>query len=782
MDLLNSSEDSLILGQYAERAYLEYAVSVVKGRALPDVSDGQKPVQRRILYAMHELGLSSQAKPRKSAAVVGDVLGKFHPHGDQSVYDALVRMAQDFSLRYPLIDGQGNFGSRDGDGAAAMRYTEARLTPIAQLLLDELDEATVGFQKNYDGSYDEPILLPARLPMLLLNGASGIAVGMATEMPAHNLREIAAAAVALIKNPDLSVADLLRYCPGPDYATGAQLISPASVIEEVYTSGRGSVRLRARYHIEDRARGQWQVVFDQLPPQVSSQKILEEIEELTNPKIKAGKKSLSPEQAQLKQDVLSVLDRVRDESGKDAAVRLVFEPKSKNQNQDEFVAALLAHTSLENNCSINLVAIGIDGRPAQKNLLNLLSEWIAFRFQVVQKRTQFQLNKVQDRIHILQGRQTVFLQVERVIKVIREADDPKADLIAEFGLSEIQADDILEMRLRQLVRLEAFKIEKELNDLQDSAERLNILLGDANAMKKQIIKEIEQDAKKFGDDRRTVIEEASRAQTTKRISNDPVTVIISQKGWLRIRQGHELSADLSFKTGDALYAQFMCMSSHHLLAFGSDGRVYSVALNGLNTGRGDGIPMVSLIDLAPESHLMHFYAAPLEQELILAVSNGYGFLTQVGDMVGRMRAGKQYVTISSDETLLPPLPVSSLLASSLGAKGNATGNATTILACLTHSGFLLTFSASDLKRLVAGGKGMMLQKIQSGDYLLGIARVSDKGVVISGQDKKHKAISETLNTDALRMHFLKRGHKGLPCNKTLKKSMMYFLEITDAPL
>jgi topoisomerase-4 subunit A len=358
--------EALTLASFAERAYLDYAISVVKGRALPDVCDGQKPVQRRILFAMNELGLNSSAKPRKSAAVVGDVLGKLHPHGDQSVYDALVRMAQDFSLRYPLIDGQGNFGSRDGDGAAAMRYTEARLTPIAKLLMDEIDQGTVDFQPNYDGTTEEPKLLPARLPMVLLNGASGIAVGLATEIPSHNLTEVAKAAVALIRNPAMKQAELMEYIPGPDFPGGGQIITPASAIAEMYASGRGSMKVRARWKIEDMARGQWQAVVTELPPGVSSQKVLEEIEELTNPKIKTGKKTLSPEQVALKQVILSVLDTVRDESGKDAPVRLVLEPKSKNQDQAEFMQMLLAHTSLESSASINLVMIGGDGRPRQK--------------------------------------------------------------------------------------------------------------------------------------------------------------------------------------------------------------------------------------------------------------------------------------------------------------------------------------------------------------------------------------------------------------------------------
>lgn len=404
--------DSLALAGYAQRAYLEYALSVVKGRALPDVCDGLKPVQRRILYSMDRMGLgysgptrSAAAKPVKSARVVGDVLGRFHPHGDQSAYDALVRMAQDFSQRYPLIDGQGNFGSRDGDGAAAMRYTEARLAKITRLLLEEIDEGTVDFQPNYDGREQEPRQLPARLPFALLNGASGIAVGLATEIPSHNLREVADACVALIKSPKLSDDELFALLPGPDYPGGGQIISPATDIADAYKTGRGSLKVRARWKIEDLARGQWQLVVTELPPGTSAQKVLEEIEELTNPKVKTGKKALTPEQTQLKGTVLAVLDEVRDESSKDAPVRIVFEPKSRTIGQDELINTLLAHTSLETSSSINLTSVGLDGRPVQKSLRQMLVEWIDFRQQTITRRSQHRLQKVLDRIHILEGRQ-----------------------------------------------------------------------------------------------------------------------------------------------------------------------------------------------------------------------------------------------------------------------------------------------------------------------------------------------------------------------------------------
>ena len=459
-NLPSESDDSLVLSNYAERAYLDYAISVVKGRALPELADGQKPVQRRILFSMNEMNLKADAKPVKSARVVGDVLGKFHPHGDQSAYDALVRLAQNFSLRYPLIDGQGNFGSRDGDGAAAMRYTEARLTKIASLLLDEINQGTVDFIPNYDGSMEEPALLPARLPFVLLNGASGIAVGMATEIPSHNLKEVAAASIAVLKNPKISEEEVLSLIPGPDFPGGGQIISSTEEISEIYKIGRGSLKVRARWTIEELARGQWKLVINELPPNTSSQKVLQEIEELTNPKVKTGKKTLTAEQNSLKQATLALLDSVRDESSKDAAERIVIEPKTKNIDETEFSNFLLANTSLESNASINLVMIGTDGRPRQKGILSIIQEWAQFRIETVTRRTQHRLGKVKDRIHILEGRQLVLLNIDKVIQIIRNSDEPKIDLMDAFKLSDRQAEDILEIRLRQLARLEAIKIEQ----------------------------------------------------------------------------------------------------------------------------------------------------------------------------------------------------------------------------------------------------------------------------------------------------------------------------------
>src|SRR6201986_1473508 len=425
------------------------------------------------------LAFTGTAGPKavKSARVVGDVLGKYHPHGDTAAYDALVRMAQDFSQRYPLIDGQGNFGSRDGDGAAAMRYTEARLTPIARLLLAELDEGTVDFMPNYDGSNEEPKGLPARLPFVLLNGASGIAVGLATEVPSHNLREVAEAAIAMLKNDKLGDDELYAAIPGPDFPGGGQIISSEADIRDVYSTGRGSLKGRARWKIEDLARGQWQLIVTELPPGASTQRVLEEIEELTNPKIKAGKKALSAEQLQLKATLLAVLDAARDESGREASVRLVFEPKSRTISPQELVNTLLAHTSLESSASINLTMIGGDGRPTLKSLRQILVEWTTFRAHTVKLRTEHRLSNVLARIHILEGRQLVLLNIDEVIRIIRESDEPKPALIEAFKLTEIQADDILDIRLRQLARLEAIKIQQQLDEARIQQQKLEDILS-----------------------------------------------------------------------------------------------------------------------------------------------------------------------------------------------------------------------------------------------------------------------------------------------------------------
>ena len=755
--------EALTLSTFAERAYLDYAISVVKGRALPDVCDGQKPVQRRILYAMNELGLNSTAKPRKSAAVVGDVLGKLHPHGDQSVYDALVRMAQDFSLRYPLIDGQGNFGSRDGDGAAAMRYTEARLTPIAKLLMDEIGMGTVDFQPNYDGSTEEPKLLPARLPMVLLNGASGIAVGLATEIPSHNLAEVAKAAVAMIRDPKITHAELMAIMPGPDFPGGGQIITPPSQIQDMYASGRGSMKVRARWKIEELARGQWQAVVTELPPGTSSQKVLEEIEELTNPKIKLGKKALSPDQVALKALILNSLDTIRDESGRAAPVRLVFEPKSKNQDQTEFMLMLLAHTSLESSTSINLVMIGGDGRPRQKGLGDILREWIAFRFETVTRRTGYKLGKVKDRIHILEGREAILLNIDKVIQIIRNSDEPKAALIEAFKLSERQADDILEIRLRQLARLETIKIQQELAELRKEEKSLQDLLDNPGSMKRAIIREIEADAKQFGDARRTLIEEAQKAVAEQKVVDEPVTVIISEKGWVRARTGigHD-AAQFTFKAGDSLHGAFECRTVDTLLGFGNNGKIYSVPVSALPNARGDGVPITTLCDMSGGTpgnavRILHYFAGNGATNLLLATSAGYGFVAKAGDMASRLKGGKSFITLDDGDVPLEPKIIPA---------------AASAVACLTEGTRLLVFGLDEMKTLTKGGTGVKLIELEGKDKLLAVQPITQRGVVVSGIGRGAKPQDVSLGATGLADHFGKRSRKGKALASKLKPVKM----------
>jgi len=772
------TDDALNLANYAQRAYLEYALSVVKGRALPDVCDGQKPVQRRILYSMDRMGLgysgNTAAKPVKSARVVGDVLGRYHPHGDTAAYDALVRMAQDFSQRYPLIDGQGNFGSRDGDGAAAMRYTEARLSRITSLLLDEIDMGTVDFVPNYDGSTEEPRQLPARLPFTLLNGASGIAVGLATEIPSHNLREVADACVALVKNDKLSDEELLAIIPGPDYCGGGQIISPASDIADAYRTGRGSLKVRARWKIEDLARGQWQLVVTELPPGVSSQKVLEEIEELTNPKVKAGKKALTQDQQLLKASVLAVLDVVRDESSKDAPVRLVFEPKTSKIEQQELITTLLAHTSLETSAPINMTMVGIDGKPVQKSLRQILTEWISFRQTTITRRSQHRLAKVLDRIHILEGRQLVLLSIDEVIHIIRNSDEPKAALIERFKLSDRQAEDILEIRLRQLARLEAIKIEQELSELRGEQGKLEEILGSPAALRRLMVKEIEQDAKTFADPRRTLIQEEKKAVAEVKVVDEPVTVVISQKGWVRARQGHGHAAgSFAFKAGDGLYGTFECRTVDQLIVFGTNGRVYSVPVAALPGARGDGQPITTLIELETGTQPAHYFAGPTSATLLLSGSGGYGFLATVEGMVSRNKGGKSFISLGEGETVCAPSHASGSSATTSADKPGLV--AATSVACASTGGRILTFEISELKLMEKGGRGLMLIDLEAKDQLAGAAAYT-RSVKIEGIGRGGKEREETLEIRSLNNAKVARAKKGKVADLGFKPSKISRVE------
>ena len=738
-------EDFIDMATFAERSYLTYAMSVVRGRAIPNVEDGQKPVQRRILYAMHELGLRAGVQHTKSARIVGEVLGKYHPHGDASTYDALVRMAQDFSLRYPLIDGQGNFGTQDGDSAAAYRYTEARLTAIADLLLSEIDQDTVDFMSNYDGRLKEPELLPARLPMLLLNGASGVAVGMACELPPHNMREAAEAAIQLIRHPKTSAEALMDIIRGPDFPGGGQIISSRQAILDAYVSGRGSLRARCRWSIENLARGQWQVVVYELPPTTSAHRVMTELEEATNPKPKEKTGKLSATQTNLKQLVLASLGKVNDESDKKNRVRLVLEPRSSRQDSAEFMRLMLAHTSLEENFSVNLVALGIDGRPARKNIRAILEEWVQYRISTVTRRAQFRLAQVERRVHILDGRNTVLLNIEKVIKTIREADEPKPELMRRFKLTDIQAEDILEIRLRQLARLEGIKIQNELKALKVERTGLKELLGSDTAMKKLVTQEIRDDAKQYGDDRRTLIDEADRATFERQVVDEPLTIIVSRNGWLRSRQGHDLELDsVTYKTGDAAYASFETRSIHAIALIDSAGRAFSIQAADIPGGKGEGVPAASLVEFAPGARLAHVVDAQPGRRYLVANSGGYGFVVKAEELLTRVRAGKTFMTLQEGEQVLRPalVPAQADMA-----------------VTLSENGRMLLFPVAELKEL-ARGRGITLMGLDDGEKMTAVGFADANAVNVIGKARSGSEKTVRVSGESLQKHIVHRARKG----------------------
>ncbi|MGH8696257.1 MAG: DNA topoisomerase IV subunit A [Burkholderiales bacterium] len=756
--------DSLPLGGYAQTQYLQYAIATVKDRALPRVGDGQKPVQARILYAMWDMGGRSGTPRKKSARVVGDVLGKFHPHGDASVYDALVRLAQGFTMRYPLIDGEGNFGSRDGDDPAAMRYTEARLTRFADVLLAELGQGTVDFLPNYDGSITEPAVLPARLPVLLLNGASGIAVGMATEIPPHNLAEVAQAAIAMIREPDLTLAGVMKHIKGPDFPGGGQIITPRAELRDAYQSGRSSVRVRARWSIERLARGQWQLVVTELPPGASAKRVQEEIDGITNPQPKPGKKSLTPEQTREKQLVLAMLERMRDESDRAHPVRLVFEPRSSRIDENEFVNLLLAKTSMETNVPINLVVVGLDGRPAGRNLREIVAEWLKFRFETVTRRTKHKLEQVLDRIHVLEGRMIVLLNVDKVIKIIRNADEPKADLIKAFKLSERQADDILDIRLRQLAKLEHIKVEQELEEKKQERKGLDKILGSRKALEEVVVSEIEDDAKTFGDKRRTRIEEAEKAEVETPVIDEPVTVIFSKNGWVRVRQGRDVDpATLSFKEGDALGALVPCRTVDPVVFLDSNGRAYAVEASQLPPARGDGAPASSLVDVQEGGKIMFCIAGKPDTAVLVAATNGYGFVSKLGDMLSNRRAGREFMSVKEGETPIAPF------AFEVGS-----GN---LLVAVSSGGKMIAFDLDEVGYL-AKGRGVTLMGLDRNEKLVAAAVTREQHVEVLGFGRGRENVAEIKGAHFAR-HLSKRALKGRVLPDKVKKPLA--LRVRAAP-
>ena len=710
-----------------------------------DVCDGMKPVQRRILYAMKRLGLNPDVKTVKSARVVGEVLGKYHPHGDSAAYDAMVRLAQDFTMRYPLVQGQGNFGSADGDGAAAMRYTEVRLSKYADLLLGELDKGTVKFIPNYDGTHKEPVLLPARLPVLLLNGSSGIAVGMATEIPSHNLTEVGEAAIEVIRNPEITTDELLEIVKGPDFPGGAQVISSASDIKNVYQSGYGNLQVRATYHFEELSRGQWQLVFDSVPYKVSVMKVMSELEALTNPKAPQGKKSLTAKQQQDKQLIMNVMSGMRDESSAEAPVRLVIDPKSKSIDREELVSTILSKTSLETSCKFNLVVIGIDGKPRQKGLKDILSEWVSFRLRTVRARSQTSLDEAEARIHTLEGRLIVLVDIEEVIRIIRGADDPKKELMTHFGLSDSQAEDILEIKLRQLASLDEVKLRKELEKLRNEAERLRGLLTDEKKLRREVTKEIRQDIDTYGDERRTLIEEAKGASIAKQVIDEPVTVIVSEKGFLRSRQGHGFDARaMNFKLGDKYRCSMECRSVDNLYILSNTGRIYSIPVSSLPSARGEGTHVSAFVQFQDGDVPFDYICGAPDTVLLFTSDAAMGFFCKMSDLAVRQRGGKSFFILDGAKPL--PVQVSTPL--------------TGWIAALSSSGRLVVFTTDELRALSSGGKGTTIMALQDNEKLVAAVPISPNGVVVVGKGRGGKIQELLVGPRSIEDYRTRRGRKG----------------------
>ncbi|WP_028915369.1 DNA topoisomerase IV subunit A [Pseudoxanthomonas sp. J31] len=725
--------EQIPLREYAERAYLDYSMYVVLDRALPFLGDGLKPVQRRIIYSMSELGLNAAAKPKKSARTVGDVIGKYHPHGDSACYEALVLMAQPFSYRYPLIEGQGNFGSPDDPKSfAAMRYTEAKLTPIAEVLLGELGQGTVDWTPNFDGTLEEPSWLPARLPHLLLNGTTGIAVGMATDVPPHNLNEIVSACVRLLDDPDASVADLCEHVRGPDYPTEAEIITPPAELRATYESGSGSVRARATWQKEN-----GNFVVTALPYQVSPSKVIEQIA------------------AQMRAKKLPWLEDIRDESDHANPVRVVLVPRSNRVDAEQLMGHLFATTDLEKSYRVNLNVIGLDGKPAVKNLRTLLEEWLTFRTDTVVRRLKHRQEKVERRLHLLEGLLVAFLNLDEVIRIIRTEDEPRPVLMARFGLTEEQADYILETRLRQLARLEEMKIRGEQEELAKELERILATLDSKAKLKKLVKDELLADAKKFGDARRSPLvqrEAAHAIDETELVPSEPVTVVLSQKGWVRAAKGHDVdAAGLSYREGDALLAAVRARSTWQVAFIDSQGRSYSTPAHTLPSARGNGEPLTGRFSPASGASFLALASGEDETRFVLASSHGYGFVTRFENLTGRNKAGKALINLAPGATVLQPALVGNL--------------GTDRIVAVTSAGHLLAIPAAELPELDKG-KGNKLIDIPRAklgtERVVAVAAVgpAQKLQVYSGQRTmtlSFKDLDAYLGARATRGGLLPRG-------------------------
>jgi topoisomerase-4 subunit A len=740
----DNGDDAAPIERHASQAYLGYAVSTVKARALPEIADGLKPVQRRILYAMGDTPGGAQSFS-KCARYVGEVLGKYHPHGDTSTYEALVHLAQPFSMRYPLIDGQGNFGSRDGDAPAAYRYTEAKLSRFAELLLAEIGEGTVDFVRNYDGKFDEPVLLPARLPFGLLNGSFGIPVGFSTRIPSHNLKEVAAAAAHVVKHPRAKVEDVLEHLPGPDFPGGGQIISPPDEIRQAYETGRGSLLIRCKWQVEPLARGQWRIVVSELPHGVSVKQVTEEIEALANPRPGLGKKEVTQEQRRMKQFILDQVEGVRDESDRKSKLRLVIEPRSSRQNPEEMMAALLVHTSMESRYAVNLTWLGLDGLPETKGIVDILREWGDFRVNTVRRRTQFRLDRVEERLHIVEGRLAAYAKIDQIIKLIRGSDDQaeaKENLKSKYKLSEKQAEDIVNLRLGQLTKLDGVKLAEEEKALKADRKELKGLLGDEKELKKLVVRELGEDAKKYGDERRTLIKSAERAQVERTVVEEPITVILSQKGWIRARTGHALDpSSLSFKDGDALLQTLECKTTDAVIVLSASGKSFTIDAAAIPSGRGDGAPVNTLVNSSSDD-IVWMRSGDPSQRLLMNSSAGLGFVCKLGDLVTKTRQGKDFMKVEEGARAQPP----SLVEDSH-------------IAALSSDARLLVFPLDELPERPNGGVGVQLLAVPEGERLVSVLTTDGKSLVVSGIRRK-KRVVETMNAKQLAEHMGKRAQRG----------------------
>jgi len=729
LDLSLDGVERRSLADFTEQAYLNYSMYVIMDRALPHIGDGLKPVQRRIVYAMSELGLNADSKHKKSARTVGDVLGKFHPHGDSACYEAMVLMAQPFSYRYTLVDGQGNWGAPDDPKSfAAMRYTEARLSRYSETLLSELGQGTVDWVPNFDGTLDEPATLPARLPNLLLNGTTGIAVGMATDVPPHNLSEVATACVRLLDEPSATVEQLCEHVQGPDYPTEAEIITPRADLLKIYETGRGSVRMRAVYRVED-----GDVVVTALPHQVSGAKVLEQIA------------------AQMQAKKLPMVADLRDESDHENPCRIVIIPRSNRVNADELMQHLFATTDLESSYRVNTNVIGLDGKPQVKNLRVLLSEWLTYRIGTVRRRLQFRLDKVEKRLHLLEGLLVAFLNLDEVILIIRSEDQPKPVLMARFGLSELQADYILDTRLRQLARLEEMKIRGEQDELAKEREKLLALLGSESKLKKLVRKELLADAETYGDDRRSPIvarAEARALSENELLPSEPVTVVISEKGWARCAKGHDIDATgLSYKAGDGFKAAASGRSNQYAVFIDSSGRSYSLAAHSLPSARGQGEPLTGRLTPPPGASFECVLLPEDDALYVIASDAGYGFVVKGEDLQAKNKAGKALLSLPAGARVIAPRALNS--------------REDDWLAAVTTEGRLLVFPVRDLPQLGKGKGnkviGILGERVASREeYLIDLAVLQAGATLVLQAGKR----TLSLRADDLEHYKGERGRRG----------------------